>query len=676
MGTLERSSSDLISRFSTCRPQIRSGSRVTEKLSVLCKRAQSMFEPEVKKDPECTVNLRDVPPCGIRREKPLYGKVDIRHSGAAPLVDTPTKLPGFGHVDVARENFRDLFMAGVHPKNLSMTDELRMDGDEMAQRILNVTLEIIYLLTGEDYGPVKSIQRVTPSSAPRVSGGRSRTQSPTAEPPQHSLTERKHQKKILDLTNQMIELLTGEVPIRCQDVAVYLSLEEWEYLDGHKDLYKDVMTETQQPLPSPDGSSIGNTSERCPSPDYSPESTEETQDYQDESVRVIKVEPEETEAWGDEQYEEETTYIIPGSRCASPTDESSIEKTSERRPRPDYAQESTEESPSVPQDYQDGSLKVIKVEVWGDEQYEEETTTMYINPDGSSIRNTSERRPVPDSPQKSAEESHSVPQDHQDGSLRIIKVEAAEVDLWRKKQRKKRSANKSGQPPTVYSNIFTCIDCGKGFPFKSKLLRHRVTHTGEAPFSCTDCGKSFKHKTSLVDHLRIHTGEKPFACSYCAQRFAHRSTVMDHERTHTGSKPFSCSECTQSFTMRSTYVNHMRLHTGEKPFSCSDCGKCFAQKSAHDKHRFLHTGAKPFPCAECGKTFSGRSLLAEHERTHTGERPFSCSECGKSFSHRSTLTTHKMTHTGLKMFSCSQCDKSFTTKKGLVRHLPTHAAEK
>ncbi|XP_044146379.1 oocyte zinc finger protein XlCOF8.4-like isoform X4 [Bufo gargarizans] len=125
--------------------------------------------------------------------------------------------------------------------------DLYKDRDHMAARILDLTLEIISLITGEDYTVVKKSSGEF--VAPRVSGGWSRTQSPITEPPPHFLI---HEQKILELTTRITELLSGEVPIRCQDVAVYFSMEEWEYLEGQKDLYMDVMMENNQSLTSPD----------------------------------------------------------------------------------------------------------------------------------------------------------------------------------------------------------------------------------------------------------------------------------------------------------------------------------------------------------------------------------------------------------------------------------------
>ncbi|XP_075071000.1 gastrula zinc finger protein XlCGF66.1-like [Mixophyes fleayi] len=127
------------------------------------------------------------------------------------------------------------------------------DRSHMTERIFNLTLEIISLLTGEDYTVVRkeSSNHVSSSISSQVSGGWSRTQSPIMEPPPHSLIhERNNDQRILELTNKIIQLLTGEVPIRCQDVTVYFSMEEWEYLDGHKDLYTDLMMENHRPLTS------------------------------------------------------------------------------------------------------------------------------------------------------------------------------------------------------------------------------------------------------------------------------------------------------------------------------------------------------------------------------------------------------------------------------------------
>ncbi|XP_073542483.1 gastrula zinc finger protein XlCGF66.1-like [Phyllobates terribilis] len=127
---------------------------------------------------------------------------------------------------------------------------MKRDNTKMAEKILKLTLEIIFQLTGEDYTVVKKTS--SDRCLAPVSEGRGGTLSPIPGPPPHpQIHEDINDQKILELTHKMIELLTGEVPIRCQDVTVYLSMEEWEYLEGHKDRYKEVMMEEHRPRTSP-----------------------------------------------------------------------------------------------------------------------------------------------------------------------------------------------------------------------------------------------------------------------------------------------------------------------------------------------------------------------------------------------------------------------------------------
>ncbi|XP_056409202.1 oocyte zinc finger protein XlCOF8.4-like [Hyla sarda] len=172
---------------------------------------------------------------------------------------------------------------------------MERDRNKMADRIINLTLQILFRLTGEDYTVVKKSSSGH-CRAP-VCEGWGRTLSPIPGPPPHSLIyEEMDEQKILELIKNMMELLTGEVPIRCQDVAVHSSLENWEYVEGHKDQYKDqVMMEDQQPLTSPVRSSKRTAPERCPRPLL-------PQDDQGEDLNNINAP--ETDVSGDEQYKE------------------------------------------------------------------------------------------------------------------------------------------------------------------------------------------------------------------------------------------------------------------------------------------------------------------------------------------------------------------------------------
>ncbi|XP_063807283.1 oocyte zinc finger protein XlCOF7.1-like [Pseudophryne corroboree] len=501
------------------------------------------------------------------------------------------------------------------------------------KRIIKITLKIIYLLTGEDYTVVKTSNECkTPSSCTLVSDGLSRTQSPITVLPPHSLIHERHNdQKILELTNKIIQLLTGE---------------EGEYIEEHRGLYKDVMMENHRPLTSLDGPSNRDTPERCPRPLYSQDCTGENhrirKEDQVEGLSDIKAE--------DIEGEEETYVTDIKAEDTEGEEETYVT---------DIKAEDTE-----------GEEETY---VRGDQQcMEEEIPTDISTADGHTSRNISEGHLMlsPDCEIKDNDSRQDSP-----GANPITPILHPAL-LADPSGPGKCSPDHSDIGASVTAlrvdTVFPCSIDAKSFTQNTKLITRQPAKAGERPFPCSECGKCFAHKSALVIHQRSHTGEKPFPCSECGKCFTLKSNLVKHQRCHTGEKPFPCSECAKWFTLKSNLVKHQRCHTGEKPFPCSECAKCFAHKSDLVKHQRSHTGERPFPCSECGKCFAHKSYLSVHQRSHTGEKPFSCSECGKCFGRKPELVIHQRSHTGEKPFSCSKCGKCFTQLSDLVRHQRSH----
>ncbi|KAM4012848.1 gastrula zinc finger protein XlCGF66.1-like isoform 2-T2 [Anomaloglossus baeobatrachus] len=380
-----------------------------------------------------------------------------------------------------------------------------MDRDKMAERILHLTLEILFQLTGEDYTVVKKTSSER-CQAP-VSEGWGRPLSPITGPPPHPpIHEDINDQKILKLTYKMIELLTGEVPIRCQDVTVYFSMEEWEYIEGHKDLYKDVMMEVPQPLTSPVLSSKRTTPERCPRPLLPQDCKQEDPDVPQD-------------------------VFPPALSC-------------------DYIGSS------------DGNL--ISSEFKTDDEsithdtYEEHAVVPNIPPVlpwKSDLFKQVQKSELSQNCQQN--KSYSRDMEHEMAPTRKKPFSCSECGkcFIRKSQLTIHQRTHTGEKP------FSCPECGKCFTWKITLANHQKNHSGEKPFSCSECGKSYIQRSLLVRHQKIHTGEKPFSCSECEKCFIQISDLVRHQKIHTGKKPFSCPECGKCFTRKSGLVYHQKNHT-------------------------------------------------------------------------------------------------------------------
>ncbi|XP_073529803.1 uncharacterized protein [Phyllobates terribilis] len=491
----------------------------------------------------------------------------------------------------------------------------------------------------------------------------------TKPPPMSPIHEKK--EKILELTNKITELLTGEV---------------WDYVGGHTVLHQDMMTVDYHHSSSLDGLNVRNHLERCLAPPYSPDCSEEnvSENNQGEDLIDIKVEvideEEETDFMSEQQY----------GLC--------VRNPPERCPAPPYSQD-------CPESHKGGDRTIIKVE---DEEQMMDVKEETPGDDTAENPGKNSKGIVMLLPNNKEEEEitqhssgkrliainahpglHSTDLAHISTNLKKPSPDQSQINAsLRQKEGNRFQCDECEKYFTKSSDLFThqkshtgarpysCSQCGKCFANKSSLVTHEKNHTVEKPYSCSECGKSFMEKLDLVKHERIHIGEKPYSCSLCGKSFTLKSILIKHERSHTGEKLYSCSECGKRFACKSHLVTHERIHTGEKPYSCSLCGKCFSDKSSLVPHERIHTGEKPYSCSLCGKCFRDKTSLITHERIHTGERPYSCSECGKCFTCRSHLITHQRSHTGEKPYSCSQCGKCFANKSSLVTHEKNHTGEK
>ncbi|XP_053306601.1 zinc finger protein 154-like [Spea bombifrons] len=569
---------------------------------------------------------------------------------------------------------------------------MKKQRNRTSEKILDLTLEIIYLLTGQEYVPTN---KPYDGHAARSRDAPYRTQNPGTEPPLHSQRrEDNGEKEILDLTNKIIQLLTGEVPMRCEDVAVYFSLEEWEYIERHKDLCKDDTMGGYRPLgslgdpveaarerfpvsASSEYRSASQSDVRNPRLDYPPVTEPQKSafecagyrgDYSARRTAHVNEEPascninvhtpatertsirnEPLGLPGDMEKAPREWFPISSSSECRPTSQSDI-----RNPRADYplVTEPQKRAFECAGDYSD----------CGPSHVNATSFNMNVHRPATERPSThTQHEPVLCEIKNHLICSHREHSPSDDMFIRIVDVKSvadAGVHTHTEHAPAEDSAHQDSE------NRFSCFECGKGFAEARHLVEHRKSHSETKPFSCFECAERFADKPSLFRHQLGHTKERDFTCPECNRTFLYESRFSRHQKVHLTKTPMKASDCINCYT------HYMRL-ARRKPFSCFECEERFADQSGLIRHQFIHVQQKEYPCPECGKIFPYEARLITHLRVHVRKKKYICSECGKCFTQEAALLHHQWSHTGVKPFQCT-CGKVFATQASLIFHQKIH----
>lgn len=228
-------------------------------------------------------------------------------------------------------------------------------------------------------------------------------------------------------------------------------------------------------------------------------------------------------------------------------------------------------------------------------------------------------------------------------------------------------------------DTYRCPLCTKTTPIRKSIYSHiKRVHLREYLYNCQYCGKGFDDKTCFAEHEAMHKNGKKFSCIVCGKEYPFSKYLLQHQiRYHRVNidgvlLPNECHICNKIFTKETTLSEHIKRHSQvasrELKHLCDICGKGFARSDKLNVHYRVHTGYKPYSCRFCDKSFTKKEYLTMHERIHSGEKPFTCQYCGKCFNQTAPLRIHIRGHTGEKPYVCHVCNTGFSSSAGLKSH--------
>ncbi|CAH2321026.1 oocyte zinc finger -like [Pelobates cultripes] len=610
--------------------------------------------------------------------------------------------------------------------------------NRLSERILNITLKIIYLLTGEDYLVVKKHGDHDGLCSYQMSRF-SRTQSPSTVPPPHSVIhERNNDRKILELTNEIIQLLTGE---------------EWEYIEEKKEPFKTIVMEDLQPLSSLDLAALPplslSLSARSPASYPTRRSVSHTEHSQPDHVVVKKssdcvlegsdstlgtVPPPRSllqmrnneqkvleltnkiihlltgEVWQylDGHKESHSDVILENRQPVSSLDLSKAKTSSVTFQTPisspsnlnkeDCISESNSAdfstiynpcSGNCKRDISDSFVHRVKGNFTDIEMYtasdhtQTEDPSTHIKDESASREERNLTDPDIYTPTEHTQTGYPFSNIKEDPAS---SEEGNITNIYKQTEYPSDTVNEEQASYEIGNLTETAIYR----PAEQTQTEYTATNVNEEPVLCRERNLADTDIYTRAGHIKTE-----YTLAYTTEdsalleeeiiteqtqtqdkQMASTTFCIPHVITYTREKSFEDSDCENSPSKNPQIAICKTVHTGQKAFSCPECEKCFSSKSILESHQRVHTGEKPFSCSECEKSFCFKPHLVKHQKIHTGFKPYTCTVCGKHFAEKGSLSSHLRVHTGDKPYACTECGKLFQTQSNLSRHRHIHEGQK
>uniref|UniRef100_A0A8C5MGB4 C2H2-type domain-containing protein n=1 Tax=Leptobrachium leishanense TaxID=445787 RepID=A0A8C5MGB4_9ANUR len=520
----------------------------------------------------------------------------------------------------------------------------------------------------------------------------------------------------------MLDALAGEVPVRCEDVAVIFSMEEWAYLEGHKDLYKDVM-KNNQTVSSVEGTERpSGTSKRLQG---------SGQAGLELPIRLLEaLSSEQPSGRADLGPDHSNPPIARNSDVVLEMKVTGNRETQEKKSPASHAAAPDcviPEASNEEEDHQDLALTVTAV---NEERRFAGETSAGNDAATPEIPPRKETRPEPnkhgDQERRRIHEDTCTAGGSRDGKVAetswISSPDCTEGN-WSTARCQSRQRDVIFHPAHKEEEVPVEIR-SDGSYVSSKTEQNHVSHfsrdspnetdrlaqeyqmeqDGIFPLHCKEESISVEISPGVsmsLDALteNYHPTTPEYEMNKCLMKKRLEGTHSYHEEQcrkmqrnrdegsslhHGWESTMPCGEVSGSTSSSNPIILFTigdSVEAKNMQYGCHECGAVYASEFQLEYHKKSHTMDNvnylestsellTSPGDDSGKSFKG------YEDIQAGMNQYVCTDCGKCFNERAYLLKHQMMHMGERPFSCLECGKCFRKKRSLIIHQRIHTGER